>query len=221
MQKDGLLLLPTESHLICLTTSGIIALDSEGGANEFLREESKLRLRHQKEASLLHSSLQFQWNQHISDNRFEALSLDLLKREPGVRRAKQIGSSRAPDGGRDIIVDWMLPPSDWEKSTEHQAFILKRVVVQCKAHRDSINWRKIGDAVGTADFHDAAGYLLIAFPDVTPQLIDYLEKVPRKRNIWADWWTPTDIEERLRQNLDIAYRYQDLITIKDNPNIKQ
>jgi hypothetical protein len=115
----------------------------------------------------------------------------------------------------------MLPPSDWEKSTEHQAFILKRVVVQCKAHRDSINWRKIGDAVGTADFHDAAGYLLIAFPDVTPQLIDYLEKVPRKRNIWADWWTPTDIEERLRQNLDIAYRYQDLITIKDNPNIKQ
>lgn len=209
----NLSILPTESHLICLTASGIIALDYEGGHEAFLQEKSQLLERHQKEAILLHSSVQFSWNDKLLDDRFEALALELLKCEPGVRRARQIGSSRASDGGRDLIVDWLLPPSPWETSTDKEALLLKRIIVQCKAHKSSINRTKTGDVVGTVDQYDADGYLLIAFPQVTPQLIDYLEKVPLQRYVWADWWTPVDIEDRLRKNLDVASRFQDLVTV--------
>lgn len=54
---------------------------------------------------------------------------------------------------------------------------------------------------------------LIHDPRVTPPLIDYLIKVPAKRKIWADWWTQCETEDRLRQNIDIARRFTDLLTV--------
>ena len=215
-QGDNYLLLPIESHLICLTQQGLIAIDSEGGINEYLRMESQLLKRHQKAAMVLHSTVQFEWTAKINDDRFEALILDLINREPGVRWARRIGTSRAPDGERDIIAEWLLRPAPWEGTTELQPMILKRVVVQCKVYRGSINRSKVGDVVGTVDLHNANGYLLVAHPQITPALIDYLEKVPAKRKVWSDWWTQTEIEDKLRRNLDIAFRYRDLLSIKNS-----
>ncbi|MEI7910342.1 MAG: restriction endonuclease [Verrucomicrobiota bacterium] len=216
-QGDKYLLLPTESHLICFTQQGLIAIDSEGGHDEYLRMESKLMERHQKEAKIFHSTVYFDWRVKVDDDRFEALTLDLLNREPGVRWARRIGTSHAPDGERDIIAEWLLRPALWESSTDSQVLTLKRVVVQCKVYSGSINRSKVGDVVGTVDLHNANGYLLVAYPQITPSLITYLETVPPKRKVCADWWTRTEIEDKLRKNLDIDSRYQDIVGIR-NPS---
>ena len=217
LQREAVLFLPTESHLICATEKGLLAIEIEGGLRSFQRAESLLRQRHQKEAAVLHSTTCFHWNDRINDERFENLVLDLLNREPGVRWARRVGNSRASDGERDLIAEWKLRPAPWESATEDQALVLRRVVVQCKAYTGSVNRATVGDVPGTVDLHNANGYLLVAHPRITPPLLDYLTKVPAKRNIWADWWTKPEIEERLRNNLDIASRYPDLFRVTSIP----
>lgn len=216
LQPNALLLLPTESHLICVTEKGILAVENEGGLRAFHDAESLLRQRHQKEATVLHSSNLFQWSNRVDDERFENLVLDLLNREPGVRWVRRVGASRASDGERDLIAEWQLPPAPWESATKVEALVRRRVVVQCKAYAGSINRSKVGDVTGTVDLHNANGYLLVAFPRITPPLVDYLTKVPAKRNVWADWWTQPEIEERLRSNVDIVSRYPDLFRMEPN-----
>jgi hypothetical protein len=118
----------------------------------------------------------------------------LLNREPGVRWVRRVGTSRASDCERDLIAEWLLRPAPWESATEDQALVCRRVVVQCKAYSGSVNRSKVGDVPGTVELHDANGYLLVAYPRITPQVVDYLTKVPAKRSIWADWWTQPEIE---------------------------
>jgi hypothetical protein len=213
LQRETILFLPTDSHLICVTEKGLLAIETDGGLRSFQNAESLLRQRHQYEAAVLHSSIRFQWSERIDDERFEELVLDLLNREPGVRWVRRVGTSRASDGERDLIAEWQLRPAPWESATKKQVLVCRRVVVQCKAYTGSINRSKVGDVPGTVDLHNANGYLLVAHPRITPALLDYLTKVPAKRNIWADWWTQPEIEEGLRSNLDIAYRYPDLFRI--------
>ena len=210
---ESVLFLPTDSHLICVTERGIMAIESEGDYRTFREAEALLRERHQKEAKILHSSIHFCWKERIDDGRFEELALDLLNREPGVRWVRRVGAARASDGGRDLIAEWLQPPADWESATESQALVCRQVVIQCKAYSSSVNKTAVGDVPGTVDLHDANGYLLIAYPRITPPLVDYLRKVPAKREIWADWWTQSEIEDRLRRNMDIAQRYPDVISI--------
>jgi hypothetical protein len=216
LHNKSTLFLPTESHLICITDQGLLAIESEGGLREFQDAELILRQRHQKEARVLHSSTRFQWCARIDDERFEELILDLLNREPGVRWVRRVGTSRASDCERDLIAEWLLRPAPWESATEDQALVCRRVVVQCKAYSGSVNRSKVGDVPGTVELHDANGYLLVAYPRITPPVVDYLTKVPAKRSIWADWWTQPEIEERLRSNLDIASRYPDLLRVASN-----
>ena len=213
-QRNEILFLPTESHLICVTEKGILAIENEGGINVYKDAESKLRIRHQKESSVLYSSVEFNWNNRVDDDRFEMLILDLINREPGVRWARRVGTSRASDGERDLIAEWLLRPAPWESASEQEVLVLRRVVVQCKAYKGSINRSNVGDVVGTVDLHNADGFLLVAFPRITPALLDYITKVPAKRKVWADWWTQPEIEDRLRNNLDIASRYPDLFSVK-------
>ena len=212
---DVALFLPTDSHLICAVDGGLVAIRSDGDDRSYRDAEARLRTRHQREAQLLHASIRFSWTRHVNDDRFEELVLDLMNREPGVRRVRKVGASRASDGERDLIAEWLQPPASWESATEKQALVSRRVVVQCKAYSGSINRTKVGDVPGTVDLHDANGYLLVAFPRITPPLFDYLSKVPAKRKIWADWWTQSEIEDRLRRNIDIARRYPDLFSISE------
>jgi hypothetical protein len=142
------------------------------------------------------------------------LILDLLNREPGVNWARRVGKSSATDGGRDILVDWVVGPAPWQDATPEESMIRRRVVVQCKAYTTSINLSKLPDIPQVLDLHNATGYMLIAFPQITPQVVDYMTRVPAQRKFWADWWTHAEIEDHLRSNLDITRRYRDLLTAK-------
>jgi len=212
LDSKSLLVLPVESHVICVTDRGISALEFESGYRPFLRERALLQRRHQTEARFLHSAVSFLWSPHLDGSRFESLVLDLLKREPGVEWARQVGGTAAADADRDIIVDW-LQPAPRQEATKVRAVVRRRVVVQCKAYASAINRSKVPDIPQVLDLHAAAGYLLVAYPRITPQVVDYMTRVPQRRGFWADWWTQVEIEDRLRANLDVARRYRDLVGV--------
>jgi hypothetical protein len=206
-------LLPIESHLICVTNGGIMSLESDCGYRAFLQERDALLRRHQTESRILFSSATFAWHEPLDDELFERLILDLLNREPGVTWARKVGQASASDAGRDVIAEWYLGPAPWQEAKKENALERKRIVVQCKGFKTSINLSKLSDISTIVDFHNAQGYLLVAYPTVTPQVVDYMNSVPARRNFWADWWTQAEIEDRLRANLDIAERYPDLLSI--------
>jgi len=216
LRQSGSLILPIESHVICVTPAGIAALQVNCGLKSFLRERALLLKRNQSEAAILHSTVNFVWSRKLDHGRFEEMILQLLNREPGVNWARQVGVSNASDGGRDIIADWWLGPTRWQKASEKAALERQQVVVQCKAFTNSVNLSNLPDVPQVLDLHDASGYLLVAYPQVTPQVVDYLTRVPKKRNFWADWWTKAELEEKLRSNADIARRFSDLLTVVDS-----
>lgn len=51
--SDSVLLLPIESHLICVTSGGIVSLERECGYRAFSQERDTLRKRHQAESRIL------------------------------------------------------------------------------------------------------------------------------------------------------------------------
>jgi len=124
LHNKSALFLPTESHLICITDQGLLAIESEGGLRAFQDAELILRQRQQNEARVLHSSTRFQWCARIDDERFEELILDLLNREPGVRWVRRVGTSRASDSERDLIAEWLLRPAPWESATRGPSALL-------------------------------------------------------------------------------------------------
>ncbi|MDJ0554136.1 MAG: restriction endonuclease [Microcoleaceae cyanobacterium MO_207.B10] len=213
-------LIPIESHLICTYKFGIIAIQSDCGYNRFISERKAVAKRHREETSFLFAGTRYIWKEKIDDERFELLILELLGKDPSVTWARKVGRSRAADGGRDILVDWYLRPAPWQRiAPEESPLTKRRVIVQCKAHSSSVSLSDVGDIPVVLDLHDSDGFLLVASTDLTPQLIDYLTRVPSQRKFWADWWTIPEIEQRLRANSEIAYRYTDLFDIINEETI--
>lgn len=50
------------------------------------------------------------WADRIDDARLEALVCELLCRERGVHRVRQVAATRKADDARDLVVDWSVPP---------------------------------------------------------------------------------------------------------------
>jgi hypothetical protein len=211
---DVLTIVPTESHLICFARKGIFAFECESGRHGFMIERSLLLERHLTESEILFSSVGCRWASELDGDRFESLILDLLNREPGVQWARKVGCSSAADAERDILALWLLGPSRGEQPSEKRAMVPKIIVVQVKAYQTAINLSKVPDVPKILDLHAADGYLLVAFPRVTPQVVDYMTRVPQQRRFWADWWTQAEIEERLRTSLDVVKRYPDLVSLQ-------
>lgn len=209
------LLVPIESHIFLLTCSGIIALEGDCGQRAFIEGRYATRLKHQELAKFLYNSVEFEWRSKIDDERFELLILELLQRERGIEWVRKVGHSTAADGERDIVAEWFLGPAPWQEAGQDRPIVKRRVIVQCKAYKEAINLSKLPNIPVILDFHNADGYLLVAFPRITPQVVDYFKTVPSRQKFWSDWWTKPEIEERLRANLDIARRYSDLFLISD------
>jgi hypothetical protein len=208
------MIIPIESHLILVTRSGLASIQSECGYRTFNEARAKLHERHKAEVSVLFNDVSFEWRQPIADDRFEDLIFDLLNRESGVDWARKVGATRAADSGRDILAAWALGPAPWQKKVDEERVIVRRrVIVQCKTSCTSINLSKLPDVPQVLDLHDATGFLFVAFPRITPQVVDYMTRVPTRRGFWADWWTQNEIEDRLRKNPDVVRRYSDIVSI--------
>jgi hypothetical protein len=75
--------------------------------------------------------------------------------------------------------------------------------------------RKIYPAIrDTIEHYNADGYLLVVSSDLTTELTEYLEKLRNGGKYWVEWWTRTEIEHKLRMNLDIVSRFPKIVQIQ-------
>jgi hypothetical protein len=213
---EGTLIVPTESHLFCVTDAGIVSLRTECVRRRFGVERETALRRHREVSRFLYREVAFEWQPKLNPARYEALILDLLKADDAVRWARQVGDINASDEDRDIVADWLLPPAPWEKAHEDAAFLQRRrVVVQCKARGRPVNFSHLPNIPMVLQYHDADAYLLVADPRVTKAVVNYFTTVPQREGFWADWWTRTEVEERLRICMEILPRYTDLVRVRD------
>ena len=207
------ILVPVESHLFCVTAGGIIALRRECGGRTFIDERGNLIRKHQAISKWLFPAVRFRWNHRLDAEQYERLILELLNVEPGVTWARKVGHASASDAGRDIVAEWVSGPAPWQRADPESPMVRRRIIVQCKGYGKPVSLADIPDVPVLLDFHGADGYLLVAHPRITTQVVDYFANVAPRRQFWADWWTQDEVEERLRMHLEIARRYPELLTI--------
>ena len=221
---DDLIILPLDSHCLFIGDKAIIALRGECGREIFERERDILIERRKSEDKVFFVESSIEWKKPISESNFENLCLDLVHREPGVVRAKLVGTVNDRDGGRDIIIDWMMPNrhSDSTRSASlpdkdsirPSGTKIVRIIAQVKTRSRTIGKRDVQDIRDTLERYQAKGFLLIAHPQISSPLVDHLEDLRQKTELLTDWWEARDIENRLRRHIDIAKRYTDLIALR-------
>lgn len=106
---------------------------------------------------------------------FEKLVETLLPLEPNICDVKTIGKTNASDRGRDFIVI--------EKSYDTFGIpVNKSWLVQCKFSTNSISPKTIPDWVNRTIEHNVDGYWIVTNNDLTPDLFDQLNDVPKNKN---------------------------------------
>jgi len=212
--EPDIVYIPLEQDFVAASHKHLVFMQRECGRKQFENEREKIRKRHEKESSLLFPVVNFQWNEKINDAEFENLILDLLKREAGVQRARLVSVANERDGGKDILCEWITIPTTGDSiSEEVPPSIFRRVIVQCKAYNKSVGKSHVRDIRDTVEHHEATGYFLAVSSQITTTLTDHLDLLRRRGNIWVDWWTRSELEERLSRHQDIAHKYSSIVQI--------
>jgi hypothetical protein len=210
--KPNIVFVPLEQDFVAISRQHLVFMRRECGRRQFENEREKIRKRHEKESSLLFPLVNFHWNEQIGDAEFERLVLDLLKREPGVHRARLVSVANERDGGKDILCEWFTTPTTTDDvSDEAPPTVFRRVIVQCKAYSKSVGKSDVRDIRDTVDHHEATGYFLAVSSQITTTLTDHLDTLRRRGDIWVDWWTRSELEERLSRHQDIARKYPNVV----------
>ena len=203
------LILPIESHCLFLGDDTIIAIRENCGREVYDAERNLFEKRRTIENLVFFAESHIEWHSEIDPGQFEDMCVDLLIREPGVSRAKQVGNVNDRDGGRDILIDWVIP-SDHTNHTKQKVHA-KRFLAQVKTRRRSIGKNDVRDIRDTLERHNVHGFLLIAHPRISSALVDHLDDLGQRKRFQIDWWEKRDLETRLRRHPDIARRYPKII----------
>ena len=157
----------------------------------------------------------FVWKDSIDAGSFEDLVLELVKRETGNIWARKLTVVNQSDGGRDILSEWWTLPFYSQLLREPGSpYSIKRIAIQAKAFKGAVGQSKVQNISDILDNHENHGYLLVVSSQLTKDLTEYLEKLRYRGKHWVNWWTRSEVEERLRVNLDIAYRFPDIVEVK-------
>ncbi len=216
--------LPLDSHCLFIGDKTIVALRGECGRLAFEDERRRLLSRRSNENKVFFAESTLTWRTPMIAGDLEDMCVDLLRREPGVLRAKPVGSVNDRDGGRDILIDRRVPnPHTSKRDTgtstpprSDSTSRVVRVIGQVKSRSTTIGKGDVQDIRDTLEYHDAEAFLLIAYPRVSTALVDHLDKL-RKTRTRTDWWERRDLDERLRRHPDIAKRYPQLVVVDPAP----
>jgi hypothetical protein len=141
--------------------------------------------------------------------------MDLLKLEKQVLWVRQVSRTNEPDGGKDILCDWLTqPPSQSYLDEKIPPYVIRRVIVQCKAFKDAVPKSKVTDIRDTVEHHNTDGFFLAVSSHLGNTLTEHLYKMRTDGKIWVDWWTRSEIEERLRIHRHIVSKYPDIVQFK-------
>ena len=227
---DELIVLPLDSHCLFIGDKTIVALRGKCGRDIFERERDILIKRRRNENRVFFADSAIEWQKPIATGDFEDLCLELVQREPGVVRAKSVGSVNDRDGGRDIIIDQKIP-NRHSDSTQVTSLSSKeeirpsgtktvRLIAQVKTRSNIVGKQDVLDIRDTLERHRAEGFLLIAHPRISSALVDHLEDLRQRTELHTDWWETCDIENRLRRHPDIAKRFPELVALRPVTDLK-
>ncbi|MCB1935610.1 MAG: hypothetical protein E6Q59_06250 [Nitrosomonas sp.] len=217
-----ILILPIDSHCLFIGVRTIIAIEGEFGYHTFQKEQQLFFERRAKENRVFFADSKITWNIPLNARSMESLCLELIRREPGVIRAKPVGDTNDRDGGRDIVIDWNLPTQHekyWGENASKNDIAsggikTKRIIAQIKCRSKTIGKRDVQDIRDTLEHYEASGFLLIAHPRISSSLFDHLEKLRNSTNQLTEWWDSSDMERKLKRHPDIARDYPDILNIK-------
>jgi Restriction endonuclease len=213
----NVVLIPIDSHLIGVGMGSIVIMRSSCGMEQFEEERYLCEQKRREEAAIFLSDARFEWASEIDDQALEDLVRDLLEVEDGVTWVKPVGSVHERDGGKDIIVEWYVHPGRDGRaprgSDGKKLRIFRRVLVQVKARETSVGKSDVKDIRDTLAHEKCKGILVVGFPRITAPLFDHLDALRRGGKVWVDWWERADLEVRLRKQVNIASRYQNLFRI--------
>lgn len=209
---------PLDSHFLLLGRTALVALASPCGAEAYENERIATELRREAEADVFLQDVDVIWAEKLNDGRFEELVGELLARERGVQRVRQVGATREADDGRDLVVEWALSPRGLfaEGVSKGGAPFLERreIVVQVKIRSKGVGRSHLPGLRDTIEHHRCSGLLVVAFPNITSTLTDHLTDLRRDQQYWVDWWGRVEIERRLRRHPEIAARFSDLVDLR-------
>ena len=207
--------IPLENIFIAASGNYVTFLEREASRKRFEYEREKARDKHSKDAEILFPISEFTWNSSIDGSRFEAFIMDLLKLEKQVLWVRQVSRTNEPDGGKDILCDWLTqPPSQSYLDEKNPPYVIRRIIVQCKAFKDAVPKSKVTDIRDTVEHHNADGFFLAVASYLGNTLTEHLYKMRTDGKIWVDWWTRSEIEERLRIHRHIVSKYPDIVQFK-------
>lgn len=211
--SSDIVFIPLENKLVGVSNNYIACIETDCSIKAFEIERSRIQRRHENERCLLFPVKKFTWSKHLNDEQFELLVLDLLKREHGVVWARKVSGSNERDGGRDVISEWKLPIYNRNVSENIPPASIVKIIVQAKAFARPLGKSNVPDIRDTVEHFDAQGYLLVTSNYLTTTLTDHLERERSKGKIHIDWWTRSEIEDRLRQdhNSDLLLKYPDIL----------
>lgn len=205
------LVLPIDSHCLFLGEKTIVAIREDCSRAVYEAERELFLRRRQSENQVFFTECDAHWRSPLDAGSFESLCLDLVRREPGVVRAKPVGGLNDRDGGRDILIDWRIPESHDSPGNTHSRTV--RIIAQIKSRGRSVGKQDVQDIRDTVERHGAAGYFLIAHPRMTASLVDHLDHLRSQKKFVVDWWEARDLEGRLRRHPDIAQRYPQIVEL--------
>lgn len=162
----------------------------------------------------LFTDMSFIWSEKIDGNEFERFVHAILLRESGVKRVRRVGTDNESDGGRDLMAVWRTLLPDQMLKSEQNPYIDRNIIVQCKAHKKAVNRRIFPAIRDTIEHYNADGYFIVVSSDLTTELTEHLEKLRNGGKYWVEWWTRSEIEDRLRANLDIVSRFPNIVQIQ-------
>jgi hypothetical protein len=217
------LVIPTDSHLIGIGRRSLAAVRVLGGRDSFEAAREELAARRADEADLLHDDHLCEWAEKIDDARFERFVEDLLTVERGVRRVRQVGATREPDDGRDLMAEWSTPPDRGgnarRSESETNLSTIRDVLVQVKVRQSGVGRADLPGLRDTLEHYLCGGLLIVAFPRITVPLINHLTELRRRGPWWIDWWGRTELEERVRRHPEVAARYADIVRLNAPANL--
>lgn len=203
---NAAMVIPLENRFVIIGGQFLISVSSLCGYRQYLSARGRWEEKNRIAASVFGQAGTIEWREPIDSARFADLAEALLKVEPGVIRVRSSGPHNEPDQGRDIIVD----RAGVTLMEGHAATGVERETVQVKVRNKTIGKQDVRDIRDTIEHHRSKRYLLIAYPHISGALISHMEGLESKGYI-VDWWTRTQIEEKLRKNPHILAQFTDLI----------
>jgi hypothetical protein len=212
-----ILILAQENFTSFIGTDNIVTLQNDGTLNNYFDQSEKIFERQRNEIQFLGTSRKIIWNiENRNDSAiFEDLVQELLYREPNIKSAHKLGPAFQPDGGRDLLVEYIVPTNTGNEDAPQE---LKTMIVQCKTKLKSTKSQTIGMNAVThvphlLTVHKPDAYRLIVNTQITVGLTDYLIALKGEGKTSIDYWQSFQLDERLRLNPDILNRYSSIVTL--------